>query len=171
MSQQKIIGHEVVSGEVADDWIDVNGHMNVANYLQAFDDAVVRLRQHFGVTEAYVRRGCSTFALECHMTYQRELKLRDPYVITTQLLAYNSSGVHQFNRMYHAGEHYLAATAESMTVHVDLGQRKVVTWPEDILANIAIFSDDQGDLPWPAEAGRRIRVRNPLFSTEPQAND
>ena len=71
MSTHEMIGFEIVSGEVAVDWIDVNGHMNVASYLQAFDDAVVRLRQHLGVTEKYVRDGRSTFAVECHMTYQQ----------------------------------------------------------------------------------------------------
>jgi hypothetical protein len=84
MTDRDVIGVEIVHGEVASDWIDVNGHMNVANYLQAFDDAVVRLRQDFGVTEDYVRNGHSTFAVECHMTYQRELTLRDPYVTTSQ---------------------------------------------------------------------------------------
>jgi acyl-CoA thioesterase FadM len=47
------------------------------------------------------------------MTYQRELTLGDPYVITAQLLAYNSTSLHQFNRMYQADEHFLAATADS----------------------------------------------------------
>ena len=171
MSTHEMIGFEIVSGEVAVDWIDVNGHMNVASYLQAFDDAVVRLRQHLGVTEKYVRDGRSTFAVECHMTYQQELKLGDPYFITAQLLAYDSTGLHQFNRMYHADEHFLAATAESMTLHVDLGNRRVVPWPDEILENISDLSVEQSDLPYPVEAGRRIRIRNPIFSTEPESND
>jgi acyl-CoA thioester hydrolase len=171
VSKREIIGVEVVRGEVAGDWIDVNGHMNVANYLQAFDKAVVHLRQKFGVTEDYVRAGRSTFAVECHMTYQQELRLGDPYCITAQVLAYNSTGIHQFNRMYHANEHFLAATAESMTLHVDLGERRVVPWPDEILASISGLSDEQGKLSHPLEAGRRIRIRNPIFTTEPDAND
>lgn len=171
MAQRDVIGIEVARGAVATEWIDVNGHMNVANYLQAFDDAVVNLRQDFGVTDDYVRCGRSTFAVECHMTYQQELRLGDPYFITAQLLAYNSTGIHQFNRMYHAEEHFLAATAESMTLHVDLGRRRVVDWPDEILANIARLSREQGSLPYPAEAGRRIRIRNPIFTTEPTSND
>lgn len=153
MLDNAFLGFEVVHGKVADDWIDVNGHMNVANYLQAFDEAVVTLRQNFGITDEYVRGRKSTFAVECHMTYQRELTLGDPYVITAQLLAYNQTGIHQFNRMYHADEHYLAATAESMTLHVDLDRRKVIPWPESILQALRQLTGDQGDLPYPVEAG------------------
>ena len=171
MTDADLIGVEVVRGEVVTDWIDINGHMNVANYLQAFDEAVVRLRQDFGVTENYVCNGHSTFAVECHMTYQRELTLGDPYVITAQLLAYNSTSLHQFNRMYHADEYFLAATAESMTLHVNLDRRRVAPWPDEILANISTFCDGQDKLPYPAEAGRQIRIRNAIFSTEPDYHD
>lgn len=170
MLENAFLGFEVVHGKVADDWIDVNGHMNVASYLQAFDAAVVTLRQDFGVTDEYVRSRKSTFAVECHMTYQRELQLDDRYVITAQLLAFNRTGVHQFNRMYHADNHYLAATAESMTLHVDLDRRKVIPWPESILRALRHLTGEQGNLPYPVEAGRQIRIRNPLFSTEQTNN-
>ena len=165
MLDNAIAGFEVVRGTVMPNWIDVNGHMNVANYLQAFDDAVVKLREEFGLTEDYVRDGRSTFAVECHMTYQRELKLGDPYMITAQVLAYSQTGLHQFNRMYHAEEQFLAATAESMTLHVDLESRKVVPWPDDIRAALDELARRQRDWPYPAEAGRQITMRNPLFST------
>ena len=104
------------------------------------------------------------FEVECHMTYQQELTLGDPCVITMQLLAYNRAGIHQFNRMYHAERRYLAATAESMKLHVDLADRKVVPWPEHILQAIDRLTTSQGDLPYPSEAGRRINIRNPVFS-------
>ena len=171
MTATGIIGVEMLRGEVATDWIDVNGHMNVANYLQAFDDAVVTLRQNIGVTEDYVQQGRSTFAVECHMTYQQELKLGDPYVITAQVLAYSQTGIHQFNRMYHAEDLFLAATAESMTLHVHLGSRKVVPWPEDIRSALDDLARQQGDWPYPAEAGRKIRIRNPLFATLESVTD
>lgn len=159
-------GFEVVRGSVAEDWIDVNGHMNVASYLEAFDSAVVALRQQLGITDEYIRGGLSTFAVECHMTYERELVLDDPYLITTQVLAYSRTGLHQFNRMYHAEELYLASTAESMTLHVDLARRKVVPWPETVLHGLAAVVRKQGRLPRPDQAGRRIEIKNPLYLTE-----
>ena len=159
-------GFEVVRGRVARDWIDVNGHMNVASYLEAFDSAVVAFRERLGVNDDYIRGGRSTFAVECHMTYERELVLDDPYLITTQVLGYSRTGLHQFNRMYHADELYLASTAESMTLHVDLDRRKVVPWPETVLQGLDSVARKQGRLPWPKQAGRRIEIKNPLYPTE-----
>jgi acyl-CoA thioester hydrolase len=161
-----IEGFEIVRGHVAQEWIDVNGHMNVANYLEAFDSAVVTLRERLGVDDDYISRGRSTFAVECHMTYQRELTLDDPYLITTQILGYSRTGLHQFNRMYHAEALYLASTAESMTLHVDLGERKVVPWPDDVVARLDSIVREQGRMPRPRQAGRQIRLKNPLFLTE-----
>ena len=161
-----IEGFEVVNGRVARKWIDVNGHMNVASYLEAFDSAVVAFRERLGVDDDYIRRGRSTFAVECHMTYVRELILDDPYLITTQVLGYSRTGLHQFNRLYHAEQLYLASTAESMTLHVDLEQRKVVPWPEAVLQKLRAVVDKQGRLPRPKQAGRTIEIRNPLYMTE-----
>jgi acyl-CoA thioester hydrolase len=161
-----IEGFEVVSGRVARKWIDVNGHMNVASYLEAFDSAVVAFRERLGVDDDYISRGRSTFALECHMTFERELVLDDPYLITTQVLGYSRTGLHQFNRLYHAEQLYLASTAESMTLHVDLEQRKVVPWPEAVLQKLGTVVDEQGRLPRPKQAGRTIEIRNPLYMTE-----
>ena len=166
MLQNVITGVEVVRGQVAQDWIDVNGHMNVANYLQAFDDAVVTMRKNIGITDDYVRQGRSTFAVECHMTYERELVLDDPYIITTQLLGYSRTGLHQFNRLYHESELYLASTAESMTLHVNLARRKVVPWPDTVLERLDAAAREQGVMPRPQQAGRRIEIRNPLYLTE-----
>ena len=161
-----IKGFEVVRGRVAQEWIDVNGHMNVANYLEAFDSAVVALRERLGVTDDYISGGHSTFAVECHMTYLRELTLDDPYLVTTQILGYSRAGLHQFNRMYHAEALYLASTAESMTLHVDLGERKVAPWPDAIVAQLDTIAREQGRMPRPQQAGRQIRLKNPLFLTE-----
>ena len=161
-----IEGFEVVRGRVAPEWIDVNGHMNVANYLEAFDSAVVAFRERLGVDDDYISGGCSTFAVECHMTYQRELTLDDPYLITTQVLGYSRTGLHQFNRLYHADELFLGSTAESMTLHIDLGERKVAPWPDTIVARLDAVARGQGPMPRPQQAGRQIRLKNPLFQTE-----
>lgn len=159
-------GVEVLRGKVGDEWIDVNDHMNVASYLAAFDLAVVAFRERLGVTDDYIERGRSTFAVECHMTWQRELLRDDPYVITTHVLGYSRAGLHQFNRMYHGTELYLVATAESMTLHVDLERRKVVPWPDTVLETLAGFAEQQRGSSRPQQAGRGIEIRNPIYTME-----
>ncbi len=160
-----IVGFEVSQGRVLEEWIDINDHMNVAYYVLAFDLAVDALWDRFGITSDHVRTtNSSTFAVESHVTYQRELKLHDPYRITTEVLAFDEKRIHQFMRMYHAEHGHIAATAEWLNLHVDLTRRRVAPWPETILASIRRFAEQQGKRRYPFEAGRQMRIARPLFT-------
>ena len=164
MPQNSLLGVEVVRGTVLPEWIDVNDHMNVAYYVLAFDQAVDSLWEKFGITEDHINvSSSSTFAVECHITWQRELALDAPFVITSQLLAYDDKRIHQFMRMYHAEQHYLAATAEWLNLHVDLNVRKVSPWPDAIRDKIAEFAGLQDDWGWPVEAGKKMSVPKPIY--------
>ncbi len=167
MSDTKIAGIEVIRGAVLPEWIDVNNHMNVAYYVLAFDLAVDALWEKFGITNDYINvSNSSTFAVESHITWQRELSVDAPYIITAQLLAYDDKRIHQFLRMYHAEHHFLAATAEWLNLHVDLEVRKVAPWPETIRSKIAAFAGTQDDWGWPSEAGHQMKVAQPIYSTK-----
>ena len=160
-------GIEVVQGTVLPEWIDVNEHMNVAYYVLAFDQAVDALWEEFGITEDYINvSSSSTFAVESHITWQRELAVNEPYIISSQLLAYDSKRIHQLMRMYHAEKKFLAATAEWLNLHVDLDVRKVSPWPDPIRDRIAAFAARQGDWGWPPEAGKQMNVPHPIYSAQ-----
>ncbi len=165
MARDDILGVEVSAGRVLPEWIDVNNHMNVAYYVLAFDQGVDSLWDRFGITDEHIREmNSSTFAVESHVVYRRELRLDDPYLVTAQILAFDDKRIHQFQRLYHAEEHFLAATAEWMNLHVDLNTRRVAPWPEEILADIAAVAESQGNWAWPHDAGRRMHVPSPIFS-------
>ena len=84
-----MLGIEVARGHVLPAWIDNNDHMNVADYPLPFAHAVDDLWHTFGLTEEYIRtHSRSTNAVESHVTWQREVEENEPYVITTQILAY-----------------------------------------------------------------------------------
>ena len=164
-------GVEVLRGQVLPAWIDINDHMNVAYYLLAFDHAVDALWERFGLDETYIRtHNSSTIAVESHVTWQREIVEGDPYVITSQVLAWDEKRIHQFQRMYHATEGFLAATCEWMNLHFDPAARRVAPWPDEIRARIADFTDNQGTHPWPPEAGRILHVKQPVFTAGPEAS-
>ncbi len=157
-------GISIATGDVLPEWIDCNGHMNVAYYVFVFDHGVDALWDQLGITSEYIETTkCSTFAVECHVTYQMELKQDDPFLVTSQILAYDKKCIHQFQRMYHAEEKYLAATAEWLNLHIDLTNRRVKPWPESILSALQEFADRQGVLPMPKEAGTKMKVRKPIF--------
>lgn len=172
MNVESTVGAAIVHGRVLPEWIDINGHMNVAYYVLAFDQAVDALWARLGITDEYIRetRG-STFAVECHVTYQRELKEGEPYCVTSEILAYDEKRIHQFQRMYHADEKYLAATAEWMNLHVDLESRRVSAWPANVLDALRDFTAQQIRGDRPREIGKRMAVKRPIYrqrEDEPQ---
>lgn len=165
MKDSEIIGIEVIRGRVLPEWIDVNNHMNVAYYVLAFDQGIDRLWSRFGINDAYIRdRNNSTFAVESHIIWTREIAEGEPYIVTSQILAFDEKRVHQFMRMYHAEHHHLVASAEWMNLHVDLDERRVAPWPDAIRGRIAAYAAQQGDLPWPVEAGKKMKIDKPLFA-------
>jgi acyl-CoA thioester hydrolase len=149
---------ETVLGE----WIDYNGHMNVAYYVLAFDHATDAFFDFIGFDEDYRRTtGYSTFAVESHVTYQREVAEDDALRFTTQLLGFDEKRLHYIHHMYHAEQGFLAATSEWLSLHVDLNRRRVAPMPEAISARLAAILAAHGGLPVPPEAGRA--VRNPIL--------
>lgn len=163
-SARPYIGSPVHSGRVLPEWIDYNGHMNVAYYVLAFDLGIDALWIDFGITEEHVKANQSTtFAVESHVMYKQELKLDDPYVVTSQVLAYDEKRIHQFQRMYHEQEGYLAATAEWMSLHIDLRARKVAPWPPQIFAEIGKVAAGQSDWGIPEEKGSTMVIRRPVW--------
>jgi acyl-CoA thioester hydrolase len=142
------------------EWIDYNGHMNVAYYVLVFDHATDAFLDHLGLDGAYrAESGCSTFALESHLTYERELAEGDPLEITTQLLDFDERRIHFFHRMLHAGEGYLAATTELLSLHVDLGRRRAEPMSQSVLARLRVLGKAHARLPRPPQAGRAVGLR------------
>ena len=145
---------------VRPEYIDWNGHMNVAYYVLVFDHATDALFDHIGLDEAYRKeRDFTTFTLEAQVTYQREVLEGDPLRITTQLLDYDHKRAHYFHRMHHAEEGWLAATNELLSLHIDTRKRRSAPFPDDILARWAEIHEAHAALPRPPEAGRAMGIR------------
>ena len=63
--------HDTVRSE----WIDFNGHMNVAYFALTFDHAIDQVLEYLGLGEEYVRlENASVFAVDMNVSYRRELR-------------------------------------------------------------------------------------------------
>lgn len=119
------------------DWIDYNGHLNVAFYVKLFDEGLDILFDRVGLSESYVRtRGMSFFALEMHVRYLREVRLQDPVQVRIQLLDLDDKRVHYWMELIHAEERWLSATMESISLHVDMTTRRSAPFPPDIMPRL-----------------------------------
>ena len=140
-------------------WIDYNGHMNLAYYMLAFDHATDAFFDFVGIGEAYLKaNNASTFTLEGHITYDRELMAGSPMRFETQLLAHDAKRLHYIHFMYHAEEGYLAATNELISLHVDMTARRSAAMPESIATRLDAIAVAHEKLPRPEQAGRVISI-------------
>lgn len=145
---------------VLPEYIDANGHMNVGYYTLLFDKALDLPWARLGIfSELQLKTGMSSFALETHLTYQRELKLGDALQFKFRLLDYDAKRVHYFLQMHHAADGYLAATCEQISICMDMNVRRSTNWSETALANIAALFELQKERPRPPEVGRAIGIR------------
>jgi len=144
---------------VQEAWVDYNGHLNVAYYTLIFDNAVDVFYPLCGLGKPYREAtGMSTFAVECHIGYQREGNIGDSVKVTSQLLGYDEKKLHYFHTMYHATEGYQMATQEQLAVHVDLSIRKVVPFSADPMEKLALMWEAHKDLPIPEQVGKTMTI-------------
>ena len=141
---------------VRPEWIDDNGHLNMGYYMVAFDLATDTWLDHIGLDASERARGVTTFTLESHVNYLRELREAAPLRFTTRLLAYDQKRIHYFHEMHHATDGFLAATNELMSLHVNLATRRAAPMAADVLARLADVLSRHETLPVPPQVGRRI---------------
>src|SRR6202451_2081107 len=123
--------------QIEPQWIDHNGHLNMAYYNVMFDRAIDEMWLELGMGPGYVReRQGSTFSAECHVRYLREIHLGDPVQVSILLVAADEKRLHTFEELRHATEGGLSATSENMTIHIDMTARKTAPFPSDIRARV-----------------------------------
>jgi len=146
-------------GEVLEEWIDANNHMNLAYYTVLFDYATDALFDAIGIGRQYKdSTNHGTFAVESHNLYERELLLGDRVRITTQILGMDDKRLHLGHEMSMLATGQRAATQELMYLHVDLAARRVAPFPPAVRERVAAAAAGHANLPRPDWAGRRITM-------------
>ena len=145
--------------QIEPQWIDYNGHLNMAYYNVMMDRAIDELWLQLGIGPAYKKeRLGSTFTAECHVRYIREIHLGDPVQVTVYLLAADEKRLHTFEELRHATEGWISATSENITLHIDMTARKVAPFPSDVRERIADIADIHAALPRPEGIGRKVTM-------------
>nr|WP_309501856.1 thioesterase family protein [uncultured Roseovarius sp.] len=148
--------------EIEPDWIDYNGHLNMAYYTVLFDRGADQVYPLIGFGADYAEtRKLTTYTAEFHIRYMRELHLGDRVRVSFQLIDHDAKRFHSFQHLYHE-DGWLAATAEGLTLHVDMTGPKVTPMPDDIMASLGAMQAAHDALPRPEGIGRRISIRNSI---------
>lgn len=147
-------------GTVLPEWIDYNGHMNVAYYLVAFDtglDYFVDILKFDA--EARKRTQMTTMTLEGHIQYLGELMEGQSYRLHNQLYDYDSKRMHLAQTMYGInddGSEFVSATMEWMSLSVSLETRRSAPFRDEVLEAFAAVWEVHKDWEKPAWVSRSI---------------
>ena len=148
---------------VQQDWIDYNGHMNMAYYVLLFDQSLDYVYDLLEIGESYVReQNGSCFTREIQVNYLRELSLGDRVVVEFQLLDWDAKRLHFFQTMRHGDEGYVAATSEQLALHVDMTSRRTAPFPNAVQQRLTTLMHTHGELAKPAQAGHEIGIPKTL---------
>lgn len=144
---------------VKPEWIDFNGHLNMAYYNVLFDQAVDELYPQWGFGERYVQEtGCTTYVAEFHVCYLRELHVGDEVTCAIHIVDFDEKRFHLYCELFHK-DGWLSATSEGLTLHVDQSGPKVAPMPAHILDALAKYKAGQGPLPEGARVGRTVSLK------------
>ena len=142
------------------DWLDYNGHMNVAYYVLVFDHATDVFLDHIGLDDAHREAtGDSVFVVEAHVTYDREAMEGDMLNVTTQVLDCDAKRMHIFHRMHANGGGEVIATNELMILSVNLETRRTSPLADTVAERLGALAARHQTLAAPPQAGRKIGIR------------
>jgi len=143
-------------------WIDYNGHMNVGYYHVAFDQASDLFFEFLGLTGDYRQaHRATTFALESHLNFLREVREGDPLRFEARLLDFDAKRIHFYQEMFHAEQGYRAATYESLSVHVSTETRRSSPMGDSLRARLSEVQAAHSGLDRPWQIGHTISLRPP----------
>jgi acyl-CoA thioester hydrolase len=156
MTSRPIVEYQDV---VRPEWIDSNGHMNLAYYVVVFDLATDALYKALDIGDAYREAsGNSCFTAETHTVYEREVHLGDQLLVRTWLLGADKKRLQYFHEMFHVKSHQRSCVQELMALHIDMSVRRVAEFPAEKYAALQAAVREYAPPTLPKGAGRRIAL-------------
>jgi len=144
---------------VKPEWIDYNGHLNMAYYNVLFDQCADEIYEQLGFGPDYhAQTGNTTYVAEFHLAYMRELHVNDPVTVTFQLVDHDAKRFHSYQEIWHR-DGWLAATGEALTLHVDQSGPRVAPMPQEVLDKVTRVANAHAHLPRPERVGASIGIR------------
>jgi acyl-CoA thioester hydrolase len=144
---------------VRPEWIDSNGHMNLAYYVVVFDLGTDALYDALNIGNAYRETtGNSCFTAETHTLYEREVHVGDKLKVRSWLLGADAKRLHYFHEMFHVESGERSAAQEVMALHIDMRIRRVAPFPAECYAALGQAVTDYAPATSPKGAGRKITL-------------
>ena len=128
---------KVSQGKVKEDWIDYNGHMNMAYYVQCFEESSDFLLEHMDLGYRYaIEEQKGVFVIKCEINYRKEINLHENFIISLEELVYKGKKLIVGLKMFNENNETIA-DYKILNLNVDLETKKSITFSPKIIAQLA----------------------------------
>lgn len=128
---------KVSQGTVKEDWIDYNGHMNMAYYVQCFEESSDFLLEHMGLGYRYaIEKQKGVFVIKCEINYRKEINLYENFIISLEKLECKGKKLIVGLKMLNENNEMIA-DYKILNLNVDLETKKSSAFSPAIIAQLA----------------------------------
>jgi acyl-CoA thioester hydrolase len=128
---------KVSQGKVKEDWIDYNGHMNMAYYVQCFEESSDFLLEHMDLGYRYaMEEQKGVFVIKCEINYRKEINLHKNFIISLEELVFKGKKLIVGLKMLNENNETIA-DYKILNLNVDLETKKSSTFSPKIIAQLA----------------------------------
>ena len=147
--------------KVIKDWIDYNGHMNVAFYTLAFDKSLdVFLEDILCIGETHaLQNKQGPFVLQAHYHYLNEMSLDEKFNIRLLVVDCDEKRMHLCLDMFSQKKNKVIAVAEKVLINVNLNIRKIEHYPSWAYKRLIKLKDTHKNAQFPNVLGKQITLK------------
>ena len=136
-NQKLSLPTKVSKGTVKEDWIDYNGHMNMAYYVQCFEESSDFLLEHMDLGYRYaIEEQKGVFVIKCEINYRKEINLHENFIISLEELVCIGKKLIVGLKMLNANNETIA-DYKILNLNVDLETKKSSAFSTKIIAQLA----------------------------------
>jgi len=154
---KELFPYKAPSKKVTAEMCDINGHMNVAYYLETFDVYSRSLFESLGFTQDYFIKGFSCFAIEDSIRYLKEFLKGEKIYPRFRIHDYNHKLIHIVGVLLNKDEE-LSSISETIVAHVDMSTRQTLAMPESLIKKVQNISEEHNQ-EGPLDFDLRLKIK------------
>lgn len=142
-----------------EDW---HGHMRMTHHLGIHDDSRLPFVNLMGVDETYFSERRMGFpVLETHLRFLAEVHVGDRVAVHVRFVGRSAKAMHTLWLLVNLSRQQVANTLEAVQVHVDLGRRRPVPFPDEVAGALDQLIAEHRALSWEPPLSGVMRVAGP----------
>jgi acyl-CoA thioester hydrolase len=147
--------------QVLKEWLDYNGHMNVAFYTLAFDKSLdIFLEDFLGIGETHAHENYQgPFVVQAHYHYLNEMKLNEKFNVRLFVVDCDKNKMHLCLEIYSLLQEKVISVVEQVLINVNLELRKSEPYPAWAFERLLKLKNTHKNASLPSAFGKSIGLK------------